>query len=85
MADIHIKKIETLHLKLAAERGQESTYCPSEIARAYDPLQWREYMDAVRHVADSLVKDGTLVVMQSGELISELPSKAKGPIRLRKK
>lgn len=80
-----IIKIKILHLKFAKDRGHESTYCPSEVAREFAPNNWRDYMDEVRKVADTMVKDGILVTLQKGMIISEMPSEVKGPIRLRKK
>lgn len=77
-------KLRNLHLDLAQQRGLEKTYCPSEVAKLYNPDNWREEMDTVRKVADELVKENKLVVMQEGEEIEELPSIAKGPIRLRR-
>jgi len=79
------RSIRESHLKLAEARGFDKTYCPSEVARIIDPINWREKMHIVREVADELVLDNKLVTLQRGEVISELPSGAKGPIRLRKK
>jgi len=78
------KKVAMEHLKYAYERGMEKTYCPSEVARSIFPNEWRKQMDLVRQVADELVASGELVTMQFGEIISQKPSMAKGPIRLRK-
>jgi len=77
--------IQISHLKFAEERGLEKTYCPSEVARELFKKDWRDNMDLVRKVADKLVKSGDLLVLQKGEIKSGLPSKLKGPIRLRKK
>lgn len=76
--------IKKLHLEFAKNRGSESTYCPSEIARTLQRESWRSQMNLVREVADDLVLDKLIVVMQKGKIITELPSNAKGPIRLRK-
>ena len=78
-------EIQISHLKFAEERGLEKTYCPSEVARELFPNNWRDKMDLIRNVADELVKSGELVVLQKGEIKKELPSKLKGPIRLRKR
>ena len=56
MASIKTKqKIENLLIDFADKRGYESSYCPSEIARAFKPESWRAYMDLVREIADNLV------------------------------
>lgn len=86
MASIKTKqKIENLLIDFADKRGYESSYCPSEIARAFKPESWRAYMDLVREIADNLVEKNQLVVLQNNLVIPQLPSLAKGPIRLKKK
>lgn len=77
--------IRKLHLLFAKNRGLDKTYCPSEVAKAFRPHTWREYMDLVRKIADDLVEENKLVVMQKGKIISATAVQAKGPIRLRKK
>ena len=78
-------RIKKLHLKFAEDRGLDKTYCPSEVARELFPDNWREKMDLVRDIADELVIEGKLIVLQKGFEKNELPSKLTGPIRLRKK
>lgn len=78
------EKIMHAHLNFAEIRGPEKTYCPSELARTLFPKDWKQYMDIVREVADILVAQGKLETLQQGNVISEPPSSAKGPIRLRK-
>lgn len=77
--------IQQTHLQLAESRGLDKTYCPSEVARELFPDDWRDKMDLVRAVADELVKNGKLVVLQKGAIKTSLPSELKGPIRLRQK
>lgn len=78
------EKIKQKHLEFAESRGLDATYCPSDVARnLYE--DWREKMDLVREVADDLVAEDKLVVMQKGNIISEKATEASGPIRLRKK
>lgn len=79
------EEVKIAHIKLANSRGNECTYCPSEVAREIFPESWREQMSLVREIADDLVTSGELVVFQKGTIISEKPTEAKGPIRLRKK
>jgi len=66
-------------LQLAAERGSESTFCPSEAARSLGG-DWRPLMDRVRQEAAKLVDAGQLVCTQRGHAAH--PLTAKGPIRL---
>lgn len=77
--------IKKTHLEFSEKRDVDKTYCPSEVARKLYPNNWRDKMDLVRKVANTLVESGTLITLQKGEIQSELPSKIKGPIRLRKK
>ncbi len=72
-------------LKFALERGLEKTFCPSEIARKLFPKNWQDKMEEIRNIADNLVLENKLLVMQKGEIKDKLPSKLKGPIRLRLK
>lgn len=76
--------VET-HLKFAESRGNDKTYCPSEVARELFPDDWRLKMDEVRKVADDLIKNNKLIVLQKGIIKNELPTNLIGPIRLRKK
>lgn len=73
------------HLEFSEKRSLDKTYCPSEVARKLYPDNWRDKMDSIRKVADTLVESGTLITLQKGDIQTELPSKIKGPIRLRKK
>ena len=56
------------------------TVCPSEVARALAPNNWRPLMQAVREAAARLVEDGEIVVTQKGVVVD--PLNAHGPIRL---
>lgn len=76
--------IQNTHLQFAEARGFDKTYCPSEVARKLFSDNWRDKMDLVREVANELVKNEKLVVLQKGEIRTDLPSELKGPIRLRK-
>ena len=49
-------------LKLAKERGSYKTLSYSEVARAIDHENWRNLMEAVRLVADILIREGKIVV-----------------------
>ncbi len=58
-----------------------ATACPSEVARALDPEDWRALMDPVRAVAARLSALGELEVTRGGAPVD--PATARGPIRLR--
>lgn len=75
--------IETSHYNIAKARGENKTYCPSEVAKQLFPENWRNKMDIVREVADNLCKDNKLIVSRYGIDLNILPSKIKGHIRLR--
>ncbi|SFB71026.1 DUF3253 domain-containing protein [Kaistella jeonii] len=59
-------RIKKLHLEFSEDRGLDKTYCPSEVARELFPDDWREKMDLVRKVADELLIEGKLIVLQKG-------------------
>lgn len=63
------------------QRGMDKTICPSEVARALDNEQWRDLMDAIRAVGQTLAAEGKIVVTQRGQVVN--PEAAKGPIRYR--
>ena len=75
------ERIERSILAALEERGAEKSVCPSEIARALWPEDWREHMDQVRAVAAQLAEQGRLQVTQKGKPIDL--ATVKGPIRLR--
>ena len=68
-------------LDMATERGPDKTICPSEVARALFPAQWRKHMDEVRQAAISLQQEGKVAITQKGQLIDV--KKIKGPIRIK--
>ena len=73
--DITDDDIAAALLDLAARRGADKTFCPSEVARALAE-EWRPLMPAVRRVAAGL----PLVATQRGVVVD--PLTACGPIRL---
>ena len=80
------EQIKTALLALIAQRGEESSACPSEVARALAPEDWRDLMPRVRQVAGQLALRGLLDVSQGGESVptTTLPNGPwKGPIRIR--
>lgn len=63
--------IESKIFELLATRKNGATICPSEVARslAFEPALWRMLMPQIRHVAQSLVRDGRLRVTRGGVLV----------------
>nr|WP_228530666.1 MULTISPECIES: DUF3253 domain-containing protein [Myxococcaceae] len=73
--------MEAAILAALAARARGATCCPSEIARARWPADWRAHMEEVREAARRLVAQGRLHIVQGGRVVD--PSDARGPIRLR--
>lgn len=73
--------IELAILGLLSLRGENKSICPSEAARAVDPVGWRDLMGPVREVAGRLVAEGRVAATQRGAAVD--PRTARGPIRLR--
>lgn len=62
-------------------RARGASICPSEIAMAVAPDDWRTLMEPVREAARRLVARGELDITQAGQVVDG--SRARGPIRLR--
>lgn len=77
------KKIQDTIIEKLLMRDPGKTICPSEVARALFPENWREEMEHVRSNAKELVKAGKIVITQSGTIVD--PDNFKGAIRLRLK
>ncbi len=75
------KKISDEILEMLMRRDAGKTICPSEVARALFPDNWRDEMGHVRSVTKELVKSGKIVITQGGEVLD--PENFEGPIRLR--
>lgn len=75
-------QLEAVILQLLEERGAGKTICPSEAARRVAPDDWEPLMEPARAAARRLVSAGKIVITQQGVVVD--PSKAKGPIRLRR-
>jgi hypothetical protein len=67
-------------LSAASERGAFKTTCPSEIARALFPQDWRKHMGDIRDAAIELRHEGKVVISQKGKPIDT--GHIKGPIRI---
>ena len=74
--------IKTAIMKFAVKRGRDKSFCPSEVARYLEPEDWRPLMPEIRSVADSLVDQNFIDVLQKGKVIENV-SQAIGPIRLK--
>lgn len=64
---------------LAATRGTDATFCPSEAARAL-ARDWRPLMPLVREVAAEMQAAGDLAAFKSGAPVDL--AAARGPVRL---
>jgi hypothetical protein len=73
--------LERRVLAMLADRARSSTICPSDVARAVAPDDWRPLMEPVRQAARRLMARGEVEITQKGTVID--PSTAKGPIRIR--
>lgn len=76
------QRLELVILQLLSEREKHATICPSEAARVVAPSDVPSLMERTRMAARRLVEQGAIVITQGGSVVD--PSKAKGPIRLRK-
>jgi hypothetical protein len=76
------EQLEAAILELLDARASGATICPSEAAQRVDADGWRELMEPARRAARRLVASGRLEVLQQGRVVD--PSRARGPIRLRR-
>lgn len=77
------QKIETVLLRLLAERGPDKSLDPTEAARALGgahPDQWGPLMQPIRKVAVALAEQGRLVILRKGKPAD--PRDFKGVYRL---
>ena len=74
--------LEAEVLRMRDARSGSATTCPSEIARAVAPEDWRPLMEPVREAARRLRNRGEVEWLQGGQVVD--PSTAKGPVRLRR-
>ena len=69
-------------LRIAAERGEAKSFCPSEVARAMAE-DWRPLLVHVRAAARRLAEGGQIDILRHGKPIE--PAAIRGVIRLRLK
>jgi hypothetical protein len=74
--------IGTEILRQCAARAPERTICPSEVARALWPNEWREHMDEVRGVGTQLARASVIQITQGG-LVRDPDAEIRGAIRYR--
>jgi hypothetical protein len=75
-------RLEASLLEMLDRRAAGASICPSEVARGCFGDEWREHMEEVRRAARRLVAAGEVEITQKGQVVD--PSRAKGPIRIRK-
>ena len=75
--------LEQAVLDLLAQRGPDTTICPSEVARAVGDADhpWRDLMEPVRQAAGRLAAAGRVEVTQGGTVVDV--ASARGPVRIR--
>ena len=62
-------------------RADSASICPSDVARAVAPDDWRPLMEPVREAARRLADAGEVEVTRKGAVVD--PRSARGPIRIR--
>ncbi len=67
-------------LSQVTRRGVGKTICPSEVAKALSPDDWRGLMESVRSVAFELSTKNGIAITQKGEVVGD--GALKGPIRV---
>lgn len=77
--DIDVRIREQI-LALVEERGVGKTICPSEVARAVRPDDWRPLMKKVRQAAICLADDAQISIYRKGKPIPT--DQVRGVIRL---
>lgn len=75
-----LERIRAAIITAVERRGPKKSVCPSEVARALWPKNWRVHMDDVRTAAAALVREGRVRATQRGQEIDL--AAVKGPIRL---
>jgi 2-keto-3-deoxy-L-rhamnonate aldolase RhmA len=77
------QRLEADVLSLAATRGLDKTFCPSDVARSIGgphPDNWGPLMQPIRRVAVRLAKEGRLVITRKGKPVD--PDDFRGVYRL---
>ena len=74
--------LEDAILQLLNARARDASICPSEAARAVGGESWQSLMEPARMAARRLVAQEKVQITQGGKAVD--PSRAKGPIRIRR-
>ena len=74
--------LEDAILQLLNARARDASICPSEAARAVGGESWQSLMEPARKAARRLVTQEKVQITQTGKVVD--PSRAKGPIRIRR-
>jgi len=74
--------LEAAILALLSERARDASICPTEAARQVGGENWQTFMEPTRMAARRLVARGEVEITQGGKVVD--PSRAKGPIRIRR-
>ncbi len=75
--------IERLILSLLEVRHADASICPSEVALAIDPAEWRGLLPVIRLAAIRLASAETIEITQQGVAV-EPDGRRRGPTRLRR-
>ena len=75
-------EIEDRIRALLDARADTASICPSDVARAVAPGDWRPLMESVREAARRLAAAGEVEITQKGDVVD--PDSARGPIRIRR-
>lgn len=76
------RELEERIRELLYARSADSSICPSDVARAIAPDEWRPLMEPVRQAARRLVEAGEVEITQRGAVVD--PDSVRGPIRIRR-
>jgi hypothetical protein len=76
--------IENSITSLCEKRAPEGTICPSEVARALWPSDWREHMNEVREAGSQLARENKIEITQRG-VVRSPDDEIRGAIRYRLK
>jgi uncharacterized protein (DUF2461 family) len=76
--------IKSSILNLCEARALNSTICPSEVARALWPNDWREHMNDVREAGLALARENKIEITQRG-VPRDPNAEIRGAIRYRLK
>ncbi|TAG80569.1 MAG: DUF3253 domain-containing protein [Burkholderiales bacterium] len=75
-------KVKSSIIQLCESRAPDGTICPSEVARAVWPDDWRTHMEDVRAVGVELAKANVIEITQRG-IVLDPSNEIRGAIRYR--